>query len=288
MAKRSCRWSCCDRHFDFRSRPLLMGILNITPDSFSDGGRWYDIPHAIEKAYRLYEEGADLIDIGGESSRPGASPVPWEEERRRVIPVIEEIAGKAGIPVSIDTIKYEIAQEALESGAVIINDISGLQADPRLADLAASAGCGLVIMHMRGTPQTMQSLTEYGSVIEEIRSFFTRQVGMAKGAGVREAQMVLDPGIGFGKTADQNLRILNRLDELRLSSYPLLLGISRKSVLGKVTGKDVQDRLYATAAAVAAGILRGANILRVHDVREMKDVILTAEAIRREAVSWEE
>jgi dihydropteroate synthase len=261
-----------------------MGILNVTPDSFSDGGAFFSPSQAIDHAYRLFEDGADMIDIGGESSRPGASPVSVDEERNRVIPVIKELAGRAKLPVSIDTVKYEIAREALDAGAAIINDISGLQKEPRLADLATVYRAGLVIMHMRGTPQTMQSLTSYDDLVSEIRSFFRQQIAMATGAGMQEEQIVLDPGIGFSKTAEQNLMILDRVSDFGVGPLPMLVGPSRKSMLGAITGKSVKERLFATASSVALSIANGAHIVRVHDVKEMVDVVRVADSIRQERI----
>ncbi len=258
-----------------------MGILNITPDSFSDGGKYYDRNHAIDRAYQILQEGADVIDLGGASSRPGAEPVPVDEELRRVLPVVKEVAGRGGYFVSVDTFSYEVAARCLESGASAINDITGLQNDPRLAHLAAESGAGLILMHMRGTPQTMQSLTEYEDLIGDIRSFFSRQVAYALAAGVKEEQIVLDPGIGFSKTAEQNLSILRNLDAVRLGEYPLLLGVSRKSFIGKVTGAEVGDRLMGTAGAVAACALHGANLIRVHDVKAMREVTAVVDAVKR-------
>jgi len=262
-----------------------MGILNVTPDSFSDGGRYFAEKRAIERAYQLADEGADIIDIGGESSRPGAQAVPQEEELRRVIPVIREAAGKGGLCVSIDTVKYTVAAQALEAGAEIVNDISGLQNEPRLADLAAETGAGIILMHMRGDPRTMQSLTEYRDLLGEISLFFERQVQAAQKAGVKNDRIVLDPGIGFGKTAQQNLAILSRLERIRLAGYPILIGASRKSFIGITTGKATGDRLMGTIGAVVAGIMNGADIIRVHDVAAMRDAALMVDAIRRELLT---
>jgi dihydropteroate synthase len=278
------RWVCANRTFDIGARTLVMGIVNVTPDSFSDGGLFFAPSQAIDQAYRLFEDGADIIDIGGESSRPGASPASVEEERKRVIPVIQELSGRARLPVSIDTVKYEIAQEALDAGAAIINDISGLQKEPRLADLAAEYRTGLVIMHMRGTPQTMQSLTSYDDLVLDIRSFFSQQIAMATRVGVQDEQIVLDPGIGFSKTAEQNLMILHRLSDFGVGPLPVMVGSSRKSMLGAITGKGVKERVYATASAVAVSIANGAHIVRVHDVKEMVDVVRVADSIRHERI----
>lgn len=261
-----------------------MGIVNATPDSFSDGGMYYDSSDAIAHAYRLIEEGADLIDVGGASSRPGAEPVPCQEELRRVLPVVKEIAGRAGYLVSVDTFSYEVAAPCLEAGAHVINDITGLQHDPKLADLAAESGAGLVLMHMRGDPRTMQSLTEYNDLEEDIRAFFERQVNRAKSSGVLDRQIVLDPGIGFSKTAEQNLRIINNLNRIRFAEYPMVLGVSRKAFIGKITGADVKNRLLGTAGAAAACVMKGAEIVRVHDVKAIREVVSVVDAIIRESV----
>lgn len=275
------RWRCRQRELVWGDRTHLMGILNVTPDSFSDGGKYYDRNHAIDRAYQLFEEGVEVVDIGGASSRPGAEPVPVDEELRRVLPVVKEVAGQGGYFVSVDTFSYEVAARCLESGASAINDITGLQNDPRLANLAAESGAGLILMHMRGTPRTMQSLTDYKDLIGEIRSFFSRQVEYALASGVQEEQIVLDPGIGFSKTAEQNLSILRNLDAVRWGGYPLLLGVSRKSFIGKVTGSEVEDRLMGTAGAVAVCALYGANLVRVHDVKAMRQATAVVDAIKR-------
>ena len=272
-------WKCGKRIVAWGHRPLLMGIVNVTPDSFSDGGRFADPAEAIRYAWRLLEEGSDLLDIGGESSRPGADPVPVEEELRRVLPVIEALAGKADFPLSVDTVKYEVAVRALEAGADIINDVSGLQSDPRLAELAAQTGAGLIIMHRRGTPKTMQSLTQYDHLVQEIHSFFERQGDRAVAVGVDPSQLCFDPGIGFSKTVEQNLQVLRRLPEIRLTGAPLLCGVSRKSFLGAITGKDSSHRRFGTAGAVAVCVWQGVNILRVHDVSAMKDVAEVVQAV---------
>lgn len=258
-----------------------MGVVNVTPDSFSDGGRYFETGRAIAHAYCLLEEGADLLDVGGASSRPGAEPVPVEEEIRRVLPVVEEIAGRGGRVVSVDTVSYEVAARCLEAGASILNDISGLQQEPRLVRLAADAGAGLILMHMRGDPRTMQSLTEYADLAGEIHRFFERQAAFARSGGVGAEQMVLDPGIGFSKTAEQNLFILKHLDRIRLDGYPLLLGVSRKSFIGKITGAEAGGRLMGTAGAVAAAVLNGADIVRVHDIQPLRDAVAVVDAVRR-------
>lgn len=276
-------WICRDFSFHWGEKTLLMGVLNITPDSFSDGGLFFDHSRAIKHAYEMIEQGAHIIDVGGESSRPGADPVPEDDECQRVIPVINELAKNGQIPVSIDTTKYSVAAHALDAGAAIINDISGLQAEPKLADLAASSRSGLIIMHMRGTPQTMQLLTHYTDLVNEMRLFFEHQIDYARQAGVQDEQIVLDPGIGFGKTAEQNLTIINQLRRIRINHFPLLAGVSRKSFIGKVTRKTVDNRLMGTAAAVSACLLKGCDLIRVHDVAEMMDVASVIDALLAEA-----
>jgi dihydropteroate synthase len=259
----------------------IMGILNITPDSFSDGGRFLKTDDAIRQAETLAEEGADLIDIGGESSRPGAAAVPIEEEIRRVVPIIEQLVKRLSIPISIDTTKAEVARRALAAGARIINDISALRFDPEMAPLAARDGVPVVLMHMQGTPKDMQVHPVYADVVREISAFFETRIRFAEQSGISRERIVLDPGIGFGKTIDHNLEILARLDEFRSLGRPLLIGPSRKSFIGQVLGLPVEERLEGTAAAAAVGILNGASIIRVHDVRAMNRVARMAKAIER-------
>lgn len=266
---------------DLGSRVLLMGVLNVTPDSFSDGGRFLETDDAIRQAETLAEEGADLIDIGGESSRPGAVAVPIEEEIRRVVPVIERLARRLRIPISIDTTKAGVARRAVAAGARIINDISALRMDPDMAPLAAREGVPVVLMHMQGTPGDMQAHPVYDDVVREISAFFETRIRFAEQSGISRERIVLDPGIGFGKTIDHNLEILARLDEFRSLGRPVLIGPSRKSFIGRVLELPVEERLEGTAAAVAVGILNGASIIRVHDVRAMGRVSRMAKAIER-------
>jgi dihydropteroate synthase len=263
--------------YDLRARTYLMGVLNVTPDSFSDGGLFSEPDRAVRRGLEMVEEGADFIDIGGESTRPGSEPVTAEEELRRILPVIERLAKSAGVPISIDTRKAAVAARALEAGAVIVNDISGLRDDPVMADAAARGGASVVLMHMQGTPLTMQSRPEYHDVISEIRERLAEGIRVAERSGIR--QILVDPGLGFGKTVAHNTEIIRRLGELRDLGYPILIGPSRKSFIGTILGLPVADRLEGTAAAVAASIMNGANVVRVHDVRQMKRVAATVDAI---------
>ncbi len=261
-----------------------MGVVNVTPDSFSDGGQFFQPSKAIRQAERLLEQGADIIDIGGESSRPGAGPVPVNEELRRVLPSIEELAGRQGAVVSIDTVKYEVAARALDEGASIINDISGLQQEPRFAGLAAQSGAGLVVMHMRGTPRDMQTMTDYDDIAGEVRLFFETQIDFAKQQGVAHQQIAIDPGIGFSKTAQQNLTLIQRASQWMLPDVAILIGPSRKSFIGAVTGAEAANREWGTAGAVAACVMNGAHIVRVHHVEAMRDVVDVIDAIRSETL----
>ncbi len=268
---------------DLGSRAHIMGILNITPDSFSDGGRHFDRGEAIGHAHRMVADGADIIDIGGESTRPGSDPVSLEEELRRTIPVIEAIAANIQIPVSIDTYKAEVARQALEAGASIVNDISGLRLDPAMGNIVASYKVPVVVMHIKGTPKNMQINPVYRDLIPDIIDYFRETVSIALQAGIPENMIILDPGIGFGKTFDHNLQILSRLHEFGVLGMPLRVGPSRKAFIGKILhGAPPSERLEGTAAAVTASILKGAHIVRVHDVKEMARVAKVADAIRRE------
>lgn len=271
----------CGRHrLDFSRRTHIMGILNVTPDSFSDGGRFFDHARAVDHARRMADEGADVIDIGGESTRPGAAPVSLEEERRRVLPVIERLSGVLRIPLSIDTTKAAVADEAVGAGAVIINDVSALRADPDMAALAARRGAAVVLMHMRGTPRTMQRQVAYDAMIDEIRDFFRERIDCARAAGIGERRMMIDPGIGFGKSVpDGNLTLLRRLGCFASLHKPVLVGPSRKAFIGAVPGAAADDREDGTAAAVAIAVANGASMVRVHNVGMMKRVAAMADAI---------
>jgi dihydropteroate synthase len=276
-------WRCFS--LDFSKRTYIMGILNVTPDSFSDGGRFLDRAAAIRRAEQMAEEGADIIDIGGQSTRPGSEPVPLEEELRRTIPVIESLSGRIGVPLSIDTYRAEVARRALDAGASMVNDISGLRFDPEMPKAVAAHDVPVVVMHMKGTPRDMQENPVYEALIPEIMDYLRESIRMAGGSGIDK--VVIDPGIGFGKTFDHNLEIINNLGEFTLLERPLLAGPSRKAFIGNILGGvPPGERLEGTAAAVAACILKGANIVRVHDVKEMARVARVADAIKSERVSW--
>lgn len=261
-------------------RTLIMGIINATPDSFSDGGRFSTPLTAVEEAIRMVEDGADLIDIGGESSRPGSDPIPEEEELRRVIPVIRGLAGKISVPMSIDTMKASVAREALAEGAEIINDISSMNYDDQMAAVVAEAGAAVILMHMRGLPKTMQTgdLT-YRSLLGEVISFFKIKIDNAGERGIAPVQIMIDPGLGFGKSASDNMRLIRHLSEFKILGRPIVTGASRKSFIGHVTGGSPQERVEGTAASVTAAILNGSRVIRVHDVKTMKKVAAMADAL---------
>jgi dihydropteroate synthase len=271
---------CRKRTLTLGKRTLLMGVLNVTPDSFSDGGLFFDKEKAIAHGLRMVEEGADIIDIGGESTRPGSKPLELEEELRRVIPVIESIAKEVNVPISIDTYKSAVAQRAIEAGAEIINDISGLHFDPSLAQLAAKEDTPLVLMHIRGTPETMQKDVHYDSLFSEILQYLKDSIQRAESTGLDPRQIIIDPGIGFGKTVEDNLLIIKNLYEFQILGKPILLGTSRKSFIGKILNAEVGDRLEGTLSSIAIGVLNGAHIIRSHDVFQAKKAIAVADAIR--------
>jgi dihydropteroate synthase len=262
-------------------RSIIMGIVNVTPDSFSDGGKYFDAAAAVEHAMRMESDGADILDIGGESSRPGSEPVSADEEMRRVLPVIETLRGKTRLPVSIDTTKAVVAESAIKSGAAIVNDISALRHDPRMASLCAEKKVGVVLMHMKGEPKTMQISPVYEDVVEEVSDFFKERMCAAMDAGIDREAIVLDPGIGFGKALEHNLALMRSLGKLAAwHERPLLLGVSRKSFIGALTGAEIDERLPGTLAAVVACALRGASILRVHDVAVCRAALQIADALR--------
>ena len=264
-------------------RPYLMGILNITPDSFSEGGTFFDTGRAVEHGLAMAEAGADLLDVGGESSRPGAEPVSAEEELRRVLPVIEQLVRFSAVPISVDTTKAFVAEAAVAAGASLVNDISALAADEEMARVVARLGVPVVLMHLRGTPRTMQQgVIHYDDVVAEVAASLAAAVARAVRAGIAEERIVVDPGIGFGKTAQHNLALLGRMSALQRLGRPILIGPSRKSFIGSILQAEVGERLMGTAAAVAAAVLGGASILRVHDVAPMREVAMVAHAIRTE------
>jgi dihydropteroate synthase len=271
-------WAIRDRVLSTSDRTLIMGVVNVTPDSFSDGGRFLGAERAIEHGLQLYSDGAHLVDVGGESTRPGAEPVSTVEEIRRVVPVIAALA-KAGVPVSVDTSKPAVAAAALEEGALVINDITAL-GDPAMAPLVAAAGCGVVLMHMQGTPRNMQEHPTYVDVAVEVASFLEKRARLAEEAGVERRYICIDPGIGFGKAQHHNLELLDRLDLLVATGYPVLVGTSRKSFLGRILDEpDPTERDVATAATVAIAVIRGAAVVRVHNVEMARQAVLIADAI---------
>lgn len=263
-----------------QQRPLVMGIVNVTADSFYDGGRYATPEQAIAHALELVEEGADILDIGAESTRPGASPVGEDEEIRRVIPVVTELARRVSVPISVDTTKAMVAERALDAGASIINDVSAMRFDQRMARVVARFGAGVVLMHMQGTPQTMQLDPHYCDVVQEIVRFLDERMAAAAAAGIAKSQIVLDPGIGFGKLLVHNLDILHHLSTFAMLDRPLLVGLSRKAFIGQIVDRPVDRREWGTAAAVALAVDRGAQILRVHDVAMMVDVVKVAAALK--------
>ncbi|MFH1422203.1 MAG: dihydropteroate synthase [Planctomycetota bacterium] len=255
------------------NRPLIMGVINITPDSFFDGGDFYSTEHAIEHGIKLVEAGADILDVGGESTRPGAEEVSVTEELNRVIPVIGPLTEKSTVPISIDTYKAEVALEAIAAGAKIVNDVTGLYGHRAMAEVVAEKNVPVILMHMKGTPKNMQAAPKYKNLISEIMARIRQSIELAKSCGINFEKTIIDPGIGFGKTLEHNLEIIDRLNELKSIGRPILIGTSRKSFIGKILDQPPKERLLGTAASVAAAVLKGANILRVHDVAEIKDVL---------------
>ena len=272
-------WRCRNRFFDLAERTLVMGVVNVTPDSFSYGGRFLDPSAAIEHARRLAREGADILDLGAESTRPGSQPVPAAEQLRRLMPVVEALAAGGGAALSIDTSSATVAEHALTAGAVIVNDVTAL-GDPAMAAVVRGAGAGLVLMHMRGMPATMQEEPAYADVTAEVRTWLAERVEGARRAGVAEDCIAVDPGIGFGKTARHNLELLSRLEELTLLGRPVVVGASRKSFIGRVLDLPVESRLEGSLAAAAVATFLGARIVRTHDVAETVRAVRLAEAIR--------
>ena len=278
----SLSWTCRDRVLTVQGCPLIMGILNTTPDSFSDGGRHADRQSAVAHGLRLLDEGADIIDVGGESTRPGAASVGLDEELERVIPVIQGILERGDAVISVDTMKAEVARQALEAGARIINDVSALTGDAGMQAVAAKYGAGVVLMHMKGEPRTMQKNPCYRDVVSEVGAYLRERVEDLVRQGVDGRTLAIDPGIGFGKTAEHNMSLLRGLSSLVECGRPVVVGVSRKSFIGKLTGGEVTDRLAGSLAALAYCVGRGVGIMRVHDVKESRQAAQVAAALARQ------
>ena len=280
-------WYIKDRGLPMGERTLIMGILNVTPDRFSDGGQFDTLDKAVARAEQMISEGADIIDVGGESTRPGGEPISFEEEIKRIVPVIETLSRRTTTPLSVDTTKSEVARAALAAGAAIVNDISALRFDFYVADAVARAGAGLVLMHSRGTPATMHRLPPVADIMHEVTTSLRASINMAERRGVKRGSIVIDPGIGFGKSQEQNLELLAKLDQLvaAFPDYPLLIGTSRKSFIGRLLADESgtpalpEDRLHGTMATITAAVLRGARIVRVHDVKATFETIRVTESI---------
>jgi dihydropteroate synthase len=277
--KKEFKFNFSKRIFDISSRTHLMGILNVTPDSFSDGGEFFKYDDAVKQGIRMAEEGADIIDVGGESTRPGSDPIIIEEELSRVIPVIESLSKEIDIPISIDTYKSEIARKALDAGAEMINDISALRFDPKMKEVAKEYQAPIVLMHIKGTPKNMQKNPYYDDVITEITEYLKESIEIAEKAGIDREKIIIDPGIGFGKRLEDNLNILKNLKKFSILDCPILVGPSRKSFIGKILDLPVEERLEGSLAALAVSIMNGANIVRVHDVKESKRVADLVDAV---------
>ena len=272
-------WQTKSHTFDLSHRALIMGVLNVTADSFSDGGQFLQVERALQHAAQLADEGADIIDIGGESTRPGAQPVPEEEEMRRVVPIIERLGKEERFVISIDTMKPAVARAAMEAGAEIINDVTGLR-DPAMREVAQATGAGAIAMHMQGTPRDMQRAPQYTNVVGEIREFFRQTFSACLASGIDPMRLAFDPGIGFGKTVEHNLTLLRNLDSMRVEGRPLVLGVSRKSFLGKVLESDaLADRSWPTVALTSYGRSHGAEIFRIHEARLNTEALRMTEAI---------
>lgn len=269
-------------HFEWGKRTYLMGILNVTPDSFSDGGNFCSVDNAVKQALKMVDEGADIIDIGGQSTRPGAKQITLEEELNRVIPVVQALRQKSDIPISVDTTRSEVAKEAIASGADIINDISGGTFDQEMLPRIANLNVPIILMHIKGTPETMQSLTDYQDLIGEIQFFLQKQINQATNLGIKKEHIIIDIGIGFAKTYEQNIELLRAISQFKLMNFPLLVGTSRKSFIGKILNQDdPKKRVWGTAASCAYAITQGVDILRVHDVAPMYDIVRVTDAISR-------
>lgn len=278
------RWHCRDQILEIGSRALVMGIVNVTPDSFSDGGRHASASAAIQHALRLVDEGADILDIGGESSRPGAIAISLDEELQRVIPVVEEVSRHTSIPLSIDTVKSEVARQALQAGASIINDITALRGDPEMTEVVRAAHAGVILMHMKGTPATMNLNPAYDNVIEEVAEFFSERLDRVVEGGLDPSTVALDPGISFGKTLDHNLQLLRNLSVFQRYGRPLCLGISRKGLFGSLLKRTVENRVSGSVAVACKAIVEGsAQIIRVHDVAEHRDAVIMLHVLHQES-----
>jgi dihydropteroate synthase len=273
-------WRCRTHSLDVSARPLVMGIVNVTPDSFSDGGRFFDPRVAVDHALMLVADGADILDVGGESTRPGATPVSLDEELRRVVPVVSELAKRTVVPISVDTMKAEVVRRCLDAGAHIINDVTGLRGDPDMVKAAVRSGAGVVVMHMKGNPQTMQLDPNYGDVVAEIGEFFDERITALTDAGIARESLCLDPGIGFGKKFDHTMQQLANLGAYTRFGLPICLGVSRKGFLGQITGRERPERMPASLAVACFGIVQGgAHVLRVHDVAPTRDAVKLWEAV---------
>ncbi len=273
-------WQFGKRDYQLGQHPLVMGIVNVTPDSFSDGGQFLQTQSAVAHALQLFEEGADFLDIGGESTRPGADPISIEEELKRVVPVVEALSGKVSIPISIDTTKAEVARACLSAGAEIINDISGLTFDEQMPETCRTTDAGIICMHIQGTPQTMQDKPHYENCVQEIEEWLQARLSKLKEQGIDPTRLVLDPGIGFGKTAEHNLEILSSIPQLRKSGRPVLIGHSRKRFLKKVLNRAMEERLAGTIGVSIALAEQQTDIIRVHDVAAINDALLAWKTVR--------
>ncbi|MDD4202747.1 MAG: dihydropteroate synthase [Candidatus Omnitrophica bacterium] len=266
----------------YTDRTYIMGILNVTPDSFYDGGKFFDIEHAVKHAYEMIEQGADIVDIGGNSTRPGSVQVSPEEEFKRIEPVLKKLRKKKHVQLSVDTFYPEVAQKVIDLGVDIINDVTGLRENNGLAKIVAKNNTQIIIMHSKGEPKNMQEKPFYSDVINDVTCSLKRSIDIAKNAGIRDENIIIDPGIGFGKTIDHNIMIIKYLESFKKLMYPILLGVSRKSFIGKVIDKeDPKDRYRGSIAANVIGILNGANIIRVHDVEDMKEIALFCDRVKR-------
>src|SRR5262249_1750985 len=268
-----------ETRLELGQRTAVVGVLNVTPDSFSDGGLYHDAGAAIDRALGMEAQGADIIEIGGEFTRTGGRPLAAEAELGRIVPVLDGLAHRVRIPIAVDTYKSQVASVAIEGGAQIINDVSALRFDSKVADVVAASGAALVLMHMRGNPETMQKLDPSPDILAEIERDLTAAALQASAAGISPDRIILEPVIGFGKTLEQNLEIINNLDRLAEMGYPLMVGASRKGFVGKLTSRPESEREFGTAAAVAAAVLKGAHLVRVHDVKDMVDVVRVADAL---------